>query len=269
MTAPLAPAPPPRENPIAAWMRDLKVAMIFFTRVPVLYEGALGLDALTRAWRAVPLVGAVIGAVGAGAFALADLARLPAGLAALLAVAATALLTGALHEDGLSDFVDGCGGGRDRERRLEIMRDSRIGAYGVLALIFSVALRAGAILAIAAPYQVLLALIAAHALSRAAMPLAILGLEPARGDGLGAQAGRPRAVVVALTLGLAAILALGLLGPWRGLLAMAAATLAATAIAAVARRLVGGYTGDVLGAVQQAAEIAALLALAAQGSWHE
>ncbi len=252
-----------RENVVSAWMRDLKIAMIFFTRVPVAYDGALGLSELRRAWRAVPLVGAVIGAVGAGAYAAAWHLGLPPGLAALLAVMATALLTGALHEDGLSDFVDGCGGGRDRERRLEIMRDSRVGAYGVLALVFSVGLRAGAIAAIADPYAAMLALIATHAVSRATVPVALWRLDPARGDGLASQAGRPTGMTLALTLILAAIVALALLGPLRGTAVMAAGLLGCLAIAAVARRLVGGYTGDVLGAVQQAAEILCLLTLAA------
>jgi len=255
--------PAPRENPVSAWMRDLKIAMIFFTRVPVAYDGVLGLGELKRAWRAVPLVGAVIGAVGAGAYAAAWNAGLPPSLSALLAVLATALLTGALHEDGLSDFIDGCGGGRDRDQRLAIMRDSRIGAYGVLALIFSVALRAGALAAIAAPYAAMLALIAVHAVSRAAVPVAIWRLDPARGDGLAADAGKPARLTLALTLALAALIALGLLGPVRGAAAVAAGLLACLAIVAVARRLVGGYTGDVLGAVQQAAEILILLTLAA------
>lgn len=254
--------PPEKENPFTAWARDLKIAMIFFTRVPVAYDGALGLGELKRAWRAVPLVGAVIGAVGAAGYDCMVRAGLPPGLAALLSIMVTVLLTGALHEDGLSDFVDGAGGGRDREQRLAIMRDSRIGAYGVLALIFSVALRAGGIAMIAEPYAVALGLVATHAVARAMVPLAISRMEPARSDGLGADAGKPTRLTLAITLVLAAILAIGLLGPRHGLIVLGVAALAAMIVAWVARRLVGGYTGDVLGAVEQAAEISMILCLA-------
>lgn len=257
--------PPPRENLATAWMRDLKIAMIFFTRVPVAYDGALGLAELKRAWRAVPLVGAVIGAVGAGAYVAAHWLGLNPAIAALLALMATALLTGALHEDGLADFVDGCGGGRDRDQRLAIMRDSRIGTFGVLALVFTVALRVAALAAIGAPYAVAVTLIVTHAVSRASVPLAMMRMDPARGDGLAANAGKPSVATLAIALCLAAILALGLLGGARGIAALLAACMAAMTIAAVARRLVGGYTGDVLGAVQQAAEAAMLVTLAATG----
>lgn len=253
---------PPRENPVSAWMRDLKIAMIFFTRVPVSYDGVLGLEQLTRAWRAVPLVGAVIGAAGALVYLGAHRLGLGPAIAALLAVAATALLTGALHEDGLADFCDAMGG-RDRARRLEIMRDSRIGSYGVLAMIFSVGLRAAALALIAAPHAAAMALIAAHALSRAAIPLAMRRMDPARADGLAADAGRPAAATMAIALGLALVVSLGLLGAGAGAAAALAACMAALIVAAVARRLVGGYTGDVLGAVEQAAEVLVLVTVAA------
>lgn len=254
--------PPPKENLATAWMRDLKIAMIFFTRVPVAYDGALGLPELKRAWRAVPLVGAVIGAVGAGVYAAAHRLGLGPTIAAVLAVMATTLLTGALHEDGLADFVDGCGGGRDRAGRLEIMRDSRIGTYGVLALGFTGALRIAALATIAAPYAVAVVLIAVHAVSRAAIPLAMTRMAPARGDGLAADAGKPAPATLAIALGLAAVLALGLLGGIAGACVLAVACMAAMIVAAVAQRLVGGYTGDVLGAVEQAAEVSILVALA-------
>ncbi|MCC7045134.1 MAG: adenosylcobinamide-GDP ribazoletransferase [Alphaproteobacteria bacterium] len=244
-------------------MRDLKIAMIFFTRVPVAYDGALGLNELKRAWRAVPLVGAVIGAVGAGVYAAAHHLGLAPMIAAILAVMATALLTGALHEDGLADFVDGCGGGRERERRLAIMRDSRIGTYGVLALGFTAALRIAALAAIATPYAVALTLIAVHAVARAAIPVSMTRMDPARSDGLAADAGKPARATLAIALCLAAVLALGLLGAAAGAGALLVACMAALIVAAVARRLVGGYTGDVLGAVEQAAETAILVSLAA------
>jgi adenosylcobinamide-GDP ribazoletransferase len=259
----IADLPPPKENLATAWLRDLKIAMIFFTRVPVAYDGVLGLAELKRAWRAVPLVGAVIGAIGAGVYIAAHRLGLGPVMAALLAVAATALLTGALHEDGLADFADGCGGGRDRARRLAIMRDSRIGTYGVLALGLTTALRVTALAILAAPYLVALSLVTAHAVARAAIPLAMTRMDPARSDGLAADAGKPSAATLAIALGLAAILALGLLGGAAGGAALLAACMAALFVAMLARRLVGGYTGDVLGALEQAAEAAILVTLAA------
>lgn len=255
--------PPPKQSTLAAWARDLTIATIFFTRVPVPYDGALDLAALTRAWRAVPLVGAVVGAVGAAVYAAAHGLGLGPAVAALLAVGATALLTGALHEDGLADFADGCGGGRDRAQRLAIMRDSRIGTFGVLALGLTTALRVAALAMLAAPYLVALSLVAAHAVARAAVPLAMTRMDPARGDGLAADAGKPDPRTLAVALALAVVLALGLLGGVAGTAALLAAGMAALSVAMLARRLVGGYTGDVLGAVEQAAETAILVTLAA------
>ncbi len=244
------------------WVRDLKVAAIFFTRVPIAHAGRLTLADLARAWRCVPLVGAAIGAAGGVVFAIAHLLGLPPLAAALLALATTALVTGALHEDGLSDFADALGG-RDAAQRLDIMRDSRIGAFGALALIFSVGLRAAALASMAEPGEGFLALVAAHALSRAALPAVMTALPAARRDGLGADTGAPERPALALALGVAAVLALAALGIGPGVAAMLAGCMAAMAITGMARRLVGGYTGDILGAVQQAAETAILLAITA------
>ena len=247
---------------LGGWAQDLKVAAIFFTRVKIPYDGALALADLKRAWRAVPLIGAAIGAVGGGIFVVAHQVGLPPLAAALLALAATAILTGGLHEDGLSDVADACGG-RDVEQRLAIMRDSRIGAFGTLALIFSVALRAAALIGLARPQSAFLGLIAAHALSRAAIPAVMRILPPARRDGLGADAGAPERQALLIALILAGAIALVVSGIGPSVAAVVACCIAAMAVAGLARRLVGGYTGDILGAVQQAAEVAVLLALAA------
>ncbi len=249
------------DNSPAAWLHDLKTAAIFFTRVPIPHDGALTLAALRRAWRTVPAIGALIGLAGGIVFAAAIWLHLPPAAAALLAVLATIALTGALHEDGLADTADGSGGG-DPERRIEIMRDSRIGAYGALALIFSVGLRAAALAAIARPGAAILALIAAHAVSRACMPAVMDRMQPATEEGLGSGAGTPDRTALAIAAGSALVLALIVLGPAAGVWALLAAAAASFAIAAMAQRLFRGYTGDVLGAVQQAAEIAVLLAAA-------
>lgn len=250
------------DNSPAAWLDDLKIAAIFFTRAPIAHDGVLALADLRRAWRVVPAVGALIGLIGGIAFALASWLGLPPVAAALLAVLATAAATGALHEDGLADMADGCGGA-DPEGRIAIMRDSRIGAYGALALIFSVGLRAAALAAIARPGAAILALIAAHAVSRACVPAAMDRMQPATEEGLGSGAGTPDRTALAVAAGSAVVLTLIVLGPSAGIWAILTAAAACFAVAAVAQRLFRGYTGDVLGAVQQAAEAAVLLAAAA------
>ena len=134
---------------LAAWWVDFTTALAFLTRLP-LPEPDRPPD-LARATRAMPLAGAVIGLGGAAVYGLTGALGLTPAIAGLLAVATTILLTGALHEDGLADSADGLFAGAEPARRLEIMRDSRTGAYGALALILSVGLRATALAAIAAP----------------------------------------------------------------------------------------------------------------------
>jgi len=143
------------------------------------------------------------------------------------------------------------------------MRDSRIGTFGVLALIFSIGLRTAAIAEIGLRWHVFAALIAAHALSRGVLPAAMHRLDPARADGLGAGAGRPEQNQVLIALGIALAVAVIAIGLRAGLSAAIAAALVATALGWLARRQIGGQTGDVLGAIEQVAEAAALLAAAA------
>jgi adenosylcobinamide-GDP ribazoletransferase len=206
------------------------------------------------------LVGAGVGAVAGGVFLTAELIGLGDGLAALLAILAGLVVTGALHEDGLADAADGLFGGGDRQRRLAIMRDSRHGTFAVLALVMSVGLRAFALSRIGEPVFAGLALVAAHAGSRALLAPVLWGCAPARDDGLGAGAGRPPAGVVAAALAIALAIILAALGPVAGGVALGLAAATVALAAAVARQRIGGYTGDVLGAHQQIGEITILLA---------
>jgi adenosylcobinamide-GDP ribazoletransferase len=144
------------------------------------------------------------------------------------------------------------------------MRDSRSGAFGVLALIFSVGLRATALVAIGSPIEAGLALIAAHAASRAGLPVIMRWLVPARADGLGAMAGMPGPAPMLVALAIGIFVALGMLGPVRGAVALVVSGMAVAATAVLARRQIGGYTGDVLGAFQQIGEIVMLLVAAAR-----
>src|SRR4051812_47201607 len=238
---------------------EFAIAAGVLTRFPIASDAAEPGAVAASGW-AFPLVGGGIGALCAAAFFAAALLGLPVGAAALLAVAAGIAATGALHEDGLADTADGFGGGGTRDRKLAIMRDSAQGTYGVVALVLSIGLRATAIAAIRDPVFVGLALVGAHAASRAALPAAMLLLRPARADGLGAAAGRPSRIVAAAAALIGAAIALATLGPLALLLAGAAMALAGM----LARRQIGGYTGDVLGFFQQIGEIVMLLVTAAR-----
>ncbi|NEX47366.1 adenosylcobinamide-GDP ribazoletransferase [Pseudotabrizicola algicola] len=202
-----------------------------------------------------PLVGLVLGALAAAAGWAALALELPVGVAAALVLAASALMTGALHEDGLADAADGLFGGWTRERRLEIMKDSHIGSYGTLALLLTTLaawsalvalLQAGAFAAVAA----------AAVLSRVPMALIMALMGHARAGGLSRSVGRPPLAVALLTAGLALLIAapLGALAAAMG----AAVAVAGLAVALTAQRRIGGQTGDILGASQQMAWLAAL-----------
>lgn len=223
----------------------------------------------TRVPRMLPLAGLVLALPGALVLLAAWGLGLGPFLAATLAVATGVLITGALHEDGLADVADGFGGGTTRERRLEIMRDSRIGAYGGVALVLALALRIGALATLLDRVDAgaAVALVLAAALSRTAALAPMVLLDPARRDGAAAAVGRPGrpALAVAGALAFALALLAALLGlPFGGIVLMLVLSgLGALAVTALARRRIGGQTGDVIGACQQVAEIAALLGLVA------
>jgi adenosylcobinamide-GDP ribazoletransferase len=239
------------------------VATAFFTRIPVTTPASCAGRLADAVW-AFPLVGAGIGGIAACAFLLAQLFGLRDWPAAILTVLASIVLTGALHEDGIADTADGLIGGHDRDQRLAIMRDSRHGTFGVLAIVVSVMLRAAALAEIGEPIHAGLALIAAHAGSRAILPFAMRMMAPARADGLGAAAGRPPTPHALAALAIGLLITLAALGPGRGLIAFGLAGAAMSALGVLAHRRIGGYTGDVLGAFQQIGEIVVLLTAAAK-----
>lgn len=243
----------------AGIVRDLRTGVLFSTRLPLgrpaLVEGA----AIARASWTWPIAGALVGAIGAGVYWATATAGVPTLAAAGLAVAATLLATGCLHEDGLADTADGFGGASSRERKLVIMSDSRIGTYGACALIMSLLLRIGSIASLGDPMLVVPVLIAAHAAARASMPVLMRFVPSARAEGLSANAGRPplMTVVTAAVLGTIALgLGLGILAGVIALLLIAAATVF---MGWLCLRQIGGQTGDVLGALEQISEILILL----------
>jgi len=249
--------------------KDGALCLRFYTRLDWGGAPEVEMAGFAEALRALPLAGASIGGIGALALALSRALGLAPLAAATVAVAAIVAVTGGLHEDGLADVADGFGGGGTPARKLEIMRDSRLGSYGGLALGLSLLLRVFAVAALAERSTLLAGavMIATGALSRTAGLAPLLVLSPARPEGLGAAMPRPSSRAVLLAAALAALLSLApaLCGAPLGriLLADLAACLAAVLTARLADRQIGGYTGDVLGAAQQAAEIAALLALSA------
>jgi len=179
------------------------------------------------------------------------------------------LLTGALHDDGLSDTADGLGGGKDRESALSIMRDSRIGSYGAVSLILSFGLRATALSALAnhlSPSEAGVAALSVAALSRAALVWHWSMLPPARKDGVAASVGEPEANAAYLAYSSAVLFAIILLwsftGIWTLFLCAASITACVYGFSGFVRSKIGGHTGDTLGASLIIAEIAALIALA-------
>lgn len=255
---------------VAAWGRDLVSAAAFLSRLPVarLLPRLLppGADQPPRplaevAW-AFPLVGLIIAAPAGLTLMLAHWAGLHPLASALIALAVIAALSGALHEDGLADVADGFGGGSDKDAKLAIMRDSAIGTFGALALIFSIGLRATALAGMSGAGLAALSLITAACVSRALMVGVMSGLGAARDDGLGAEAGRPETELALTAMAIAAVAAFVLSGAMAWIL-LAAGGLAAVAMMALAKRQIGGHTGDVLGATQQVSETAMLLAAAA------
>jgi adenosylcobinamide-GDP ribazoletransferase len=247
------------ENPIADFGNDIKASLAFLTRLPITRPTAEGGADIAHAAWAFPIAGIVVGIIGAIVYALAHRLGLSPWPSAALSVGATLAVTGCLHEDGLADTADGFGGGTTRERKLDIMRDSRIGTYGVCALILSILLRAGALASLADPRLVTLALIAAHGAARATLPLFMSLLPPARDDGLSHAAGRPPQdrVMIAGALGIL-ILAL-FLGPGLGIAALILLGVIIALAAWLSMRQIGGQTGDVLGALEQVSEIIILL----------
>lgn len=236
--------------------QDIPAAIGLLTRIPVPVDAESAMARGSKAAWAWPLAGL---AVALPAAALGWLfSGFGAGIAAGIALALLIVLTGALHEDGLADCADGFWGGYTKERRLEIMKDSRVGSYGVIALVLGLGLKWQALMLL----DTWAALIAAAFLSRAAMAGVMAALPFARENGLAAAQGRPSRETALLSAGLALVGAFLLCGA-PALVALFAVAAVATASAWIAKAKIGGQTGDVLGATQFLAEIAALLALSA------
>jgi adenosylcobinamide-GDP ribazoletransferase len=225
-------------------------ALQFLTRVPLRLAAPVD-HARVVPWFGVVgvLIGAAVGGIAAG---LTEL--VPVAVAAACAVVVGLLITGAFHEDGLADIADAFGGGWTIERRLEILKDSRHGTYGVAALSSSILVRVVCAASIAAPSALFVAFVAAHGLGRVSAVAAMKAAPPATESGLGVSSAaslRPVPTLVGLAGAVGVVAALC---GWWVLPFLGAAVAGTAAVVVLAVRKIGGLAGDVLGAVEQVVE---------------
>ena len=239
-------------------IRSLRAAVSFLTVLPVANaDGGPG-ERLGRAY--FPAIGALIGLVAGGTFALLSSLTAPL-LAASCAIAVHSILTGAIHLDGLADCADGLLGGGDSARRLEVMRDPRLGSFGVTAIVIVLLLEVAAISSMS-PARGLAALVIAGGVSRLAT-LWVIALVPyVRASGLGVAVWDARHRLADLVFGSASALLVCAIDWRRAAVALPFVALSAVAVAMLARRRVGGATGDVYGATSELCQLATLLVFA-------
>jgi adenosylcobinamide-GDP ribazoletransferase len=273
---PTSPKPTPDpDGPIwPGWARATAQAIRFYSRLPVAALPGEGDPHAAPDFRlmprALPFAAVVIALPAMGLAALVLWLELTPSIGAAIVLAGLTLTTGAFHEDGLADTCDGLFGGHDRERRLEIMKDSRIGTFGGCALILGFLLRwscLAAILEEGAPALALASLAAAAIWSRVLGIHVLAADAPARAYGALATVGQPTRATAAIALSVGAVLCA--MAGWMGGIAasglitgLTLAAFSALGLGALARRLIGGPTGDIAGAVQQLAEIAVYLGVA-------
>lgn len=250
---------------------DTARSVAFLSRIPVAdrYFAGDKNRPMAPCARAYGFAGAIIALPSALLLFCLLMLGLDALLAAALAVVLQLLVTGALHEDGLADCADGFGGGRNRQRVLDIMKDSTIGAYGGIALIMALLLRVLALGAIAASthaFFAALAFLSVSILSRGFMVWHWTSLPAAKSDGVAAAAGQPEREAMVFAVGSSLVLAVGLALPvagWAGIVSLLVLTAGAGVFwTGRCRARIGGHTGDTIGACQQVCEIASLLGLA-------
>jgi adenosylcobinamide-GDP ribazoletransferase len=242
-------------------------AIVFLTRIPVRTTRSLD-TARSVPW--FPIVGMFIGVLVGGIAALLEPWSSPY-VAAGVAIVVGLLVTGAFHEDGLGDVADAFVGGWTREDRLRILKDSRHGTYGVVALASSIALRFVALgaLVLAGPKSAFIGAVAAHGMARSAAVVAMLVARPATGEGLGSEyvarlRRAPSAVGIAVTVSVAAVIA-----GWWVAVALGSAVVTTTVLIVWSKRKIGGFSGDVLGAIGQCGEIGVFVVLSIVVGHHQ
>lgn len=259
-------APGPKQT-AQKLLADAALCWVFLTRLPLPRWVSLEPQKLSGAMWAFPVVGLVLGLLSGSVLAALAGMGMPTFVSAGIALGTLALLTGGLHEDGLADTADGVGANGSRQRKLEIMRDSRIGTYGVLALVIAIVVKVGALAEIAhGSWPQIAAITAASAaLSRGLVVWLIYSTPPARSDGLSAGAGQPPANTLvqaaAIATGAFLLLAGSASGFFAALISFVLAALMVAALRTLAIRQIGGQTGDVCGAAQCLSEMVILVVL--------
>lgn len=259
-------ADPPAENSLLRRKaEEIGLAYSLLTRFPVpRFELRTPADMSSAFW-AYPIAGATVGLVGAAVFAGLEAMGLSPLTSIVAALAAMALATGGFHEDGLADFWDGLGGGQTRDKKLEIMRDSRIGTYGLLALVFALTLQATIYADLSraiSTIEVAGVIIAISALARAMIAIPLLSLRPARKEGVSVAAERPPHLAVIAASIIAATISIALVGFGGTLALVAGGAVGAGFTTWLSSRYLAGYTGDALGASALTAMVTGLLSFA-------
>ncbi len=239
-------------------LQDIAACIGFYTRLPVAAAPDTGRRFAETQW-AAPVAGALVGLVGGVAAWITGLFGLPLAVAAAIAIGAMMLATGCLHEDGLADVADGFGGGRNKGQKLAIMRDSRIGTYGVAALVVVMLAKWTALAAIPTIGALVAALVASHAASRALLPAFMHRVAHAREDGLSAGVGRVDAGTALAALALGFVLVVLFVGIGAAILSALLLFMWFAFLQRLCERQIGGQTGDVLGTLQQGGEVIVLL----------
>ena len=257
-----------REIHFSKCLEDILLALTFFTRIPIHFTVKYHRTLMQACW-CFPLIGAGIGLVGGTFLYLLLVIQIPVAISAVITICFIMVLTGALHEDGLADTVDGLGGGEDKKSKIEKMRDSRIGSYGVLAILLLTLIKLNAIISLATgkPYEIaILSIICAHSLSRFSIIVIPYFSIPASNKGLARYAGKPATLGIIGSFLLTSILILILLPFDQAILSAVLAILVAGAVGLLANFQIKGYTGDILGAAQQVSEVTVLVYLASSSS---
>ena len=242
-------------------LSDILIALSLLTRIPININHQEVGERVRQATWAYPLVGALIGAIAAVVANITNFFGLRSSICAILALMTMVIISGGMHEDGLSDAADGLWGGKDKASILKIMRDSRIGSFGAIALTLVIIGRYASINDLINIEALFWPLVAAGAISRVPMIGAMVFMQNARKDGLSVSVGKPPQLSLILAAGIgtsACLISAGILG----LLAVFCAFLGALPILYAAHKKLGGQTGDILGASQQIAELMALASLA-------
>ena len=243
---------------------DILITTAFFTRIPIKFTTNHNRVLMQACW-CFPVIGAAIGLLGSAFLYLLLAFHIPVPISAIITIGFFIILTGALHEDGLADTADGLGGGADKKSRIEKMRDSKIGSYGVLAIVSLTLIKVNAIITLVTgkPFEIaMFSIICAHSISRFGIIFIPYFSSLASDEGLAWFAGKPKSIGVIGSFLITSIFILLLLPPDQALLSIILAMVSVGTVGLLATRKIKGYTGDILGAAQQVSETTILVYLA-------